>query len=89
MQEVYDLFVRDILTGMERKNLTKKHPEYNLLINEYRDGILLFAISNEKVWNKPADEQASIEEAWIAELRNKYPVSVNWKALKKAVKNNK
>lgn len=89
MQEVYDLFVRDILTRMERKNLTQKHPEYNLLINEYRDGILLFAISNEKVWSKPADEQESVEEAWLAELRNKYPISVNWEALEKAIKNNK
>ena len=87
MQEVYDLFVREILTNMERKNLTKKHPEFNLLINEYRDGILLFAISNEKVWNKPADEQKEIEEAWLKELRSKYSITVNWKALKNAAKN--
>lgn len=87
MQEVYALFVREILTNMERKNLTKKHPEFNLLINEYRDGILLFAISNEKVWNKPADEQKEIEEAWLKELRSKYSITVNWKALKNAAKN--
>ena len=86
MQEVYDLFVRDILTNMERKNLPKKHPEYELLLNEYRDGILLFNISNDKIWNKPMAEQKALEEAWIQELRAKYPVEVNWKALEKAVR---
>ena len=43
---------------MERKNLTNKYPEFRLLLNEYRDGTLLFAISNQKIWNKPAEEQA-------------------------------
>lgn len=86
MKEVYDLFVREIMTSMEKKNLLAKHPDIPLLLNEYRDGILLFSISNEKIWNKPAGEQKAAEEAWIEELKVKYPVVVNWKAIKKAVK---
>lgn len=86
MQEVLDLCIHDILTNMERKNLTNKYPEFRLLLNEYRDGTLLFAISNQKIWNKPAEEQAKLEEDWIKELKEKYPVEINWKALKKAAK---
>ena len=86
MQEVLDLCIHDILTNMERKNLTNKYPEFKLLLNEYRDGTLLFAISNQKIWNKPAEEQAKLEEDWIKELKEKYPVEINWKALKKAAK---
>ena len=86
MQEVYNLFIREIMTSMEKKNLLVKHPDIPLLINEYKDGILLFSISNEKVWSKPAGEQKAAEEAWIKEIKKKYPVVINWKAIKKAVK---
>ncbi len=86
MREVLDLCIHDILTNKERKNLERKHPEFGLLLNEYRDGTLLFTISNQKIWTKPAGEQAELEEAWIKELKGKYPVEINWEALRKAVK---
>lgn len=83
MQEVFDLFVRDIVTTAEKKNLERKHPEIPLLMQEYRDGILLFEVSNQKIWSKPVAEQKTLEEAWLKELDQKYPVEVNWKALRK------
>lgn len=86
MKDVYNLFIREIMTSMEKKNLLLKHPDIPLIMNEYRDGILLFSISNEKIWNKPADEQKAAEEAWLRELKKKYPVEVNWKSIKKAFK---
>ena len=86
MQEVFDLFVRDIVTTTERKNLETKHPEFTHLMQEYRDGILLFNISNQKVWSKPAAEQPELEKAWLQELNKEYPVTINWKLLKKLKK---
>lgn len=86
MQEVFDLFVRDIVTTTERKNLLTKHPEFNHLMQEYRDGILLFNISNAKIWSQPATEQPQLEEAWLKELNKEYPVTINWKLLKKLKK---
>lgn len=86
MDETLDYFVREITLTMEKRNLIVRHPDIPLVLNEYRDGILLFAISNEKVWNKPAGEQKTAEEAWLKELRAKYPVEVNWKAIKKAIR---
>lgn len=83
MHEVFELYVRDLLTSVEKSNLRKKHPEFDLLMNEYRDGMLLFEISNRKVWSKPSDEQKSLEEAWIKELEKKYPVEINQKVLKR------
>ena len=85
MQEIYDLFVRELATICERKDLKKNHPEFDLLMGEYRDGILLFEISNRKVWSKPMSEQKALDEAWIAELSKKYPVTVNWDVLNKAI----
>lgn len=86
MREVYDLFIRDIVTTAERKNLETKHPEIPLLMQEYRDGILLFEVSNRVIWSKPAAEQKALEAKWIADLNKKYPVTVNWKLLKKLKK---
>lgn len=86
MQEVYDLFVRDIVTTAERENLTTKHPEFNHLMQEYRDGILLFNISNQEVWSKPAADQPRLETEWVKRLNEKYPVVINWKLLKKIKK---
>lgn len=86
MQEVYDLFVREVATRAEKENFHAKHPEFDLLMQEYRDGILLFEISNRKVWSKPAGEQPELEQAWLKELNKKYPVSVNWKVLDKIEK---
>jgi peptidyl-prolyl cis-trans isomerase SurA len=85
MREVFDLFVRDIATTHERNNLETKHPEIPHLIQEYRDGILLFELSNERIWTKPVEEQAALEDQWVKELNAKYPVTVNSKLLKKLI----
>lgn len=36
----------------EKMTLENKYPEFKNLINEYRDGMLLFEISNREVWEK-------------------------------------
>ncbi|MDR0573658.1 MAG: peptidylprolyl isomerase [Tannerella sp.] len=82
MQEVYDLFVREIVTEMERRILERDYPEYNMLLKEYYDGILLFEVSNKRVWGRPAEEHDELEAEWIKELNEKYPVSINWKVIK-------
>lgn len=87
MKEVFDICIHDLLNGMEKNNLLSKYPEFKLLVKEFRDGTLLFTISNQKIWNKPADQQTKLEEEWIKELNEKYPVTINWKAIKKTVKN--
>lgn len=86
MKEVYDLFLRDIVTTLEEKNLETKYPEYVHLLQEYRDGILLFEISNARVWQHPIEDQPRLEKSWIAEIQKKYPVTINTKLLKKIKK---
>ncbi|MDR1096687.1 MAG: peptidylprolyl isomerase [Tannerella sp.] len=82
MQEIFDLFVREIVTEMEREVLERDYPEYNMLVKEYYDGILLFEVSNKRVWSRPAEEQERLEAEWVKELKEKYPVTVNRKVLK-------
>ena len=81
MSEVYQLFVREIMSTLERRSLDADHPEITQLMKEYRDGLLLFNISNERVWSHPVEEQARLEAEWIKDLDRKYEVKVNRKVL--------
>lgn len=82
LYDVYRLFVKTIAVEFEKRDLDKGFPEYNKLMQEYRDGILLFEISNQKIWNKPVEEQAEFEKQWIKELNKKFDTKINWKVLK-------
>ncbi|MDE6555896.1 MAG: peptidylprolyl isomerase [Duncaniella sp.] len=43
------------------RRLMKENTSYRNLINEYRDGILLFDISNRRVWERAAADQEALE----------------------------
>jgi peptidyl-prolyl cis-trans isomerase SurA len=52
--------VSDHLITYENSVLEKKYPEFRYLMSEFHDGILLFEISEEKVWNKVSDDTAGL-----------------------------
>jgi len=41
--------------------LEKKHPDFKYLMKEFHDGILLFEISSDKVWNKVQEDTAGLK----------------------------
>ena len=82
MQEVYDQFVRSILREMEMDVLERDYADYNLQLNEYYDGSLLFEISNKRIWSYPEEKQEELEAEWVTEINKKYPVTINRKILK-------
>lgn len=52
----------NIVIDCQREYIIKNNAEYRNLINEYRDGMLLFEISNKKVWNKGITDTEGIEK---------------------------
>ena len=50
---------------METDLLPNENTEYRNLLNEYHDGILLFEISNNKVWEKASKDKEGLERYFI------------------------
>ena len=65
---------RDIcLFKYEETQLENKYPEFKILLNEYREGILLFDLTNKNVWKKAVDDSLGLSK-YFANNLNKY----NW-----------
>jgi len=49
------------LIEYEEKNLEIKYPEYRLLRQEYKDGLLLFEIMEQKIWGKIGQDSLALK----------------------------
>jgi peptidyl-prolyl cis-trans isomerase SurA len=52
----------DHLISYENSLLEKKYPEFRYLMNEFHDGMLLFEISGEKVWNRVSKDSLGLHQ---------------------------
>jgi peptidyl-prolyl cis-trans isomerase SurA len=60
-----------VLADFHAHELVQSNPDYRNLLNEYRDGMLLFEISNRRVW-KAANKDTVGLENYFAEHRANY-----------------
>jgi peptidyl-prolyl cis-trans isomerase SurA len=56
----YQTFSEDYITSYEDARLEGKYPEFKMLMQEYHDGILLFDLTDEKVWSKAVKDSAGL-----------------------------
>ncbi|GAA4011705.1 hypothetical protein GCM10022408_25220 [Hymenobacter fastidiosus] len=71
MQQLYDQYVDQQLTEYEKANLETKYEDYRMLVKEYRDGILLFQLMDEKVWSKAIEDTVGLQK-FFTENQSKY-----------------
>lgn len=62
LNEYYDNFVTQKCMDYEESQLDKKKPEFASLLKEYRDGILLFELTDRKVWGFALKDTAGLEK---------------------------
>jgi len=58
----FDNWVEYEITNLEESKLEEKYPDFRYLMQEYHDGILLFNISEEKIWNRAVEDSVGLEE---------------------------
>ena len=63
--------INETVVEETRKNLAENNSEYRNLTNEYRDGILLFEISNRNVWERSTSDTEGLQKFFSAN-RAKY-----------------
>ena len=71
MQQLYDQYVEQSLTEFEKGSLDTKYEDYRMLVKEYRDGILLFQLMDEKVWSKAIEDTVGLKK-FFADNQTKY-----------------
>ena len=66
---LYKRFVDFTCLEYEESKLEEKYPEYKALLNEFRDGILLFDLTSKKVWTKAIEDTVGLQSFY--ELNSK------------------
>ncbi|RLD23822.1 MAG: hypothetical protein DRI54_06890, partial [Bacteroidetes bacterium] len=62
VDQKYKLFVDRSVMNYEKAHLEEKYPEFRALMNEYHDGILLFELSDNKVWSRATTDTTGLKE---------------------------
>lgn len=71
VKQQYKAWEKDAILAYEESKLAGKYPEFKALITEYHDGILLYEIMTDKVWNKAMKDTVGLK-AYFEENRSKY-----------------
>lgn len=56
MNQLYDAFVEEKISAAEDEKIIKENPEFQHLLTEYREGILLFEIMEKEIWNRASED---------------------------------
>lgn len=58
--------INELTTTLMRDELKETNPDFRNIVNEYRDGILLFEISNKNVWDRAANDPEGLQKHFEA-----------------------
>ncbi len=71
VQQQFRNWEKETILNYEESKLPAKYPEYKALITEYHDGILLYEIMTDKVWNKAIKDTLGLKQ-FFENNRDKY-----------------
>jgi peptidyl-prolyl cis-trans isomerase SurA len=70
MRNMYRTWVDETVVNYEDAQLEKKYPDFANLYREYRDGILLFDLTDQKVWGKAVKDTAGLRQFYESHKNN-------------------
>lgn len=60
--QLYDNYLQQEVFAYEDSKLEEKYPEFKTLVQEYHDGILLFSLMENQVWNKATQDTLGLQD---------------------------
>jgi peptidyl-prolyl cis-trans isomerase SurA len=70
VDQMYTNYVNESLIKWENAHLETKYPEFRNLLGEYRDGILLFDLTDQKVWSKAVKDTVGLKDFYERNKNN-------------------
>lgn len=61
INKVFKEYVDQECRAYEDSKLEEKYPEFRAIVKEYRDGILLFELTDQKVWSKAVNDSLGLD----------------------------
>ncbi len=71
IHDAYGLYVNNVVNDFEEHKLVEENPEFKNLMEEYRDGIMLFELMDRHVWGKASHDSEGLKTYYEAH-KNKY-----------------
>jgi peptidyl-prolyl cis-trans isomerase SurA len=70
LADYYEPFERKTILKYEEDQLEEKYPEFKYIVQEYHDGILLFDLTDEKVWTKAVEDSIGLARYYLKHKEN-------------------
>jgi peptidyl-prolyl cis-trans isomerase SurA len=67
---IYFNYIQEKLLAYEEQQLTVKYPEFGRIMKEYHDGILLFELTDQKVWSKAMADTTGLQDFFSKNIAN-------------------
>jgi len=80
LKDLLNKFINQKLLEYENSQLEKKHPDFARIYEEYHDGILLFNISKDKIWDVASTDTARLQ-SYFDQTTKKYYWNDRFKGL--------
>lgn len=70
VDDQFNKWVKSSVLEYEESRLTEKYPAYRALVNEYHDGILLYEVMSDMVWNKAMKDTVGLKKYYESNKAN-------------------
>ncbi|PQJ12393.1 hypothetical protein CJD36_001185 [Flavipsychrobacter stenotrophus] len=71
VKDAFGVYVSNVVTDFQEHKLVEENPDFRILMEEYRDGIMLFELMDRNVWSKATKDSAGLK-AFYESHKTKY-----------------
>jgi len=72
LKEKFVSFTEEEILKYENSQLEQKYPEFKDLVNEFHDGLMLYEMNSNEVWNKAVQDSIGLEQ-FYEKIKVNYP----------------